>query len=492
MRSRGARHWFRRGLEHASHDDAEPGSLRGAIRRRVALALVVSLIGGAASGASDDRFVRRVRTDDGRVQLEVAARSYRKEGDSCLVSLVGVVHIGEAPYYERIQRLLDDHALVLYESVAPRGVERHLARRDADPVQVTRDSMLYLRRMMLLVREADLASERRREFERGFAGSGASVSPGGASEATGQARTDDSPARSRRPAPSLDRTREMASSIDGRARAWVEQAMRDAWGRPIEFEALPDGGFLLVSLGADGSAGGSGEDADIRLRTPPERRAPSTAAEDGLQGALARALGLSFQLTAVDYDRRHWELADMSEREFLEAIGDPDDGSVPMVQALTGAGATANLARGALALLRVADGMSGGRLRESIKLLLIEVLAATSERTLARGLPPRLVEVILVRRNDVAMEELRDRLARRERPASVAVFYGAAHMPDLEQRLLGEGWRRVAEEWFPAISADPAAAGLGDADSQWIQQFIRDAMREAGLDRVPGGAEALR
>jgi general secretion pathway protein G len=38
----------------------------------------------------------------------------------------------------------------------------------------------------------------------------------------------------------------------------------DPWGRPYKYALRPDGGPDIVSLGADGAAGGDGENADLR------------------------------------------------------------------------------------------------------------------------------------------------------------------------------------------------------------------------------------
>jgi general secretion pathway protein G len=46
----------------------------------------------------------------------------------------------------------------------------------------------------------------------------------------------------------------------------------DPWGRPYLYQSAADGGFTVVSLGADGQSGGSGQDEDItgsRLVTVP-------------------------------------------------------------------------------------------------------------------------------------------------------------------------------------------------------------------------------
>ncbi|MDB5947216.1 MAG: gspG [Ramlibacter sp.] len=38
----------------------------------------------------------------------------------------------------------------------------------------------------------------------------------------------------------------------------------DPWGKPYHYQLAPDGAVEIMSLGADGAAGGEGENADIR------------------------------------------------------------------------------------------------------------------------------------------------------------------------------------------------------------------------------------
>jgi general secretion pathway protein G len=43
-----------------------------------------------------------------------------------------------------------------------------------------------------------------------------------------------------------------------------EQQLSDPWGRPFRYE-MENGAFRLVTLGADGQEGGTGEDADLSV-----------------------------------------------------------------------------------------------------------------------------------------------------------------------------------------------------------------------------------
>ncbi len=414
--------------------------------------------------AAGGSFVRRAEEDDGRVSLQVASKTYRDPRGGPGVSLVGAVHIATGDYYALVQRHLDEHDAVLYESVTPRGAVRRPEAAMADPVASTRDSMLFLRRIMLAVREQE-----RRD---------APVQPATGGEVPAGA------AGVEVPAPSIARTIEAAPGVDSRLGPWVRQASVDAWGGAIECEPGPDGSFLLISRGADRRPGGEGADADIRLRTPKERRVATDSLDDGLQATLAEALGLRFQLRAVDYRSERWEVADISEAELLRALEERGVDAKPFLQSLSGESLTGGLAKGLVLILRLADGLSGGSFREAARLLMIEALSMADERVLRQGLSNEMVEVILHERNHAAMDALAARRGRGDAVKSIAIFYGAAHMPDLERQLLEQGFVLDAERWFTALSADPKLAGV---DAGTVDE-LRRALREAGAAGSGGGA----
>ena len=67
---------------------------------------------------------------------------------------------------------------------------------------------------------------------------------------------------------------------------------------------------------------------------------------------------------------------------------------------------------------------------------------------------PGLAELILTKRNDVAMAKLEEVLPEAE--GTVAVFYGAAHMADIGERLIEElGYERTAGRWLRAWACRP-------------------------------------
>jgi hypothetical protein len=61
--------------------------------------------------------------------------------------------------------------------------------------------------------------------------------------------------------------------------------------------------------------------------------------------------------------------------------------------------------------------------------------------------------VIVVERNKVALDVLKKEIARGRK--HLGIFYGAAHLTDMEQRLLEMGFKREKEEWLTAWDLPP-------------------------------------
>lgn len=99
------------------------------------LLLLMLVCTGAVRAGGDERAVDdeqegvrylRVRRDEsgGPRALETAVTRFvgRRRGNGrVVVDLVGAVHVGEASYYERLNKLFKKYDAVLYELVAPRG-----------------------------------------------------------------------------------------------------------------------------------------------------------------------------------------------------------------------------------------------------------------------------------------------------------------------------------------------------------------------------------
>jgi hypothetical protein len=90
--------------------------------------------------------------------------------------------------------------------------------------------------------------------------------PGGAGP---QPAASAEPMRTRREMPSVDYLRDTPLRAAG-------QALGDAWGRPLEFEFVPDGPAKVTSLGADGILG-TPDDVSVTANIMPRKTGPTRA-----------------------------------------------------------------------------------------------------------------------------------------------------------------------------------------------------------------------
>lgn len=366
------------------------------------------------------RYTREVSTED-HVALEVAIREMVPEnGEGPRVWLVGVIHIADEAYYRRVQAMLDLYPAVLYESVMPVGAGR--LRRDSPEVRVadTENRLGLLARWTLRLRERGGALPA--DF-RGLVSALAGVRP--------------------------------------RLGHLLSRARLDAWGRPIRYEVDEDG-FSFVSLGADGDPGGEGEAADLAADASAgaEEKEGLRRAPFDLQGRLAAALDLAHQGDGIDYGRKGWQPSDMAIDEVRRAVAARGGDFSKAEDMLAGRGLSGVMVRLSLSLLRAMDAITSGEARLAVKAVLVSSLGNGPVDLEPGGVfDEATIGAIIEDRNQVVMRDLD--LLRAVCPAlpSIAIFYGAAHMPDFERHLAERGFRPGRMHWLRAIDVDLSNAG---------------------------------
>lgn len=428
--------------ERASGALAPPGAHAGRVPVAVlaiAGAVVASTV--VSQAQASERSIRRQRTADGLV-LETAVRRFVDPARGAEVLLAGVTHIGDAAYYAALDDLLGTCDVVLFELVRPAGAgavagATPQARRDA-----TRAAARFLADAMAAL----------------------------------PAAVDDG-ATPAEPPTSVAGLAERLRATDSILANLVAATAMDAWGHPFTLSA-----DAVRSLGADGAVGGEDEAADIMVEVPP---APGMAARaGGLQASLAQALGLAFQLQEIDYASPSWHASDLTIDDLearLRARGVPislggggaDGAGGGGGPALFG-GVTETVARLMLTMIERGDRMSGGTLRRSLRLLLVELLGdpATLEGGLAQ-LGEDFHAIIIEERNEVPVRDLQALLAADPVPGRIALVYGAGHLPDLAARLAALGLEEGEPTWLPAITVDLAAEGVPAAERLRLLQAVR-------------------
>jgi len=179
------------------------------------------------------------------------------------------------------------------------------------------------------------------------------------------------------------------------------------------------------------------------------------------QTFLKTALDLDFQLDDVDYTAPNFVHADLDKETFerlQEERGETftDLMLKQLVKAMTNpppqAAGDEPTMKDVVHLMTAPDG------ERQIKVVIAKQLGDMD--TAAMGLDGPGGSVIVTERNKAAMQTLDDTLGKGAK--KVAIFYGAAHMPDMASRLEAEGFKPVATGWTVAwdltIRADQPSA----------------------------------
>jgi hypothetical protein len=178
------------------------------------------------------------------------------------------------------------------------------------------------------------------------------------------------------------------------------------------------------------------------------RKGPSTHPIGALQDGMSTILELSHQLACVDYSKENFVHADMSPEEFAKSMEERGESFFQMFLRLMGTGIAQNAAG--------AGGANDAQLLmalfapdRAMKLKTIMAQQFDSLEGAMAVLDGPGGSAILTERNKRCFVVLDKQLAAGKK--RIAIFYGAAHLPDMERRLLSDyGMQRSKESWIAA------------------------------------------
>jgi hypothetical protein len=204
----------------------------------------------------------------------------------------------------------------------------------------------------------------------------------------------------------------------------------------------------------------------------------------GLQSSLATSLGLVFQLDTIDYDRPNFRHSDLSIREIRELLAEPRgsgggdaasdfDNLLSMMQGDSFMNVVMQFGLGILA--------SSPKLQAMSKVTLIELIAEMGGDPSRLGaLSPelkQLLEVLIAKRNQLVITDLKSALKEVGPKGSVSIFYGTGHMNEMETRLRKElHYEPAGDMWFSAITVNLQQAGISPSELEFIRGFIKTQM----------------
>jgi hypothetical protein len=225
---------------------------------------------------------------------------------------------------------------------------------------------------------------------------------------------------------------------------------------------------------------------------PAHKGADATDSNDGnrasLQSAMAAALGLVFQLDAIDYRRPNFRNSDLTIMQLRELIAQQEAGSSKpgasqsfedLLGLMEGNSWFDWLIQAALRFLG-----ANPKFQALGRLALIDLLGQLQgDPSRLEGLPPdmkQLLEVLLQRRNEKVIRDLRAELPGIDRHGSIAVFFGTGHMPDLEKRLRSQfKYSPKRDLWFTAFDVDLGKSKVSPSERAFVDDFVKWQLAEA-------------
>ena len=175
-----------------------------------------------------------------------------------------------------------------------------------------------------------------------------------------------------------------------------------------------------------------------------------------LQGMAKSMLNLESQMEHVDYSPKNFVHADMTPQEMNDAMKARGDNSLSVAldvmadlvregnkqqQRLQAAGFDQTNQPDPLAMMFAPD-------RDiQLKRMMADQFASTG--SLDTGMGPTLNKMLIADRNSAAIKVFQKELAKGQK--KIAIFYGAAHMPDFERRLTSDfGLKPTKTTWLTA------------------------------------------
>ncbi len=159
-----------------------------------------------------------------------------------------------------------------------------------------------------------------------------------------------------------------------------------------------------------------------------------------IYGSLERALGLAGQMAVVDYTKENFVHADLTMKEFSDL---QEEQGESLLGFMIRAGIAAERPKRDPDTIRLMRGILSGR-SDLVKLEMMHTMAEGD--TQIDSLSGE--NVIIDERNAKALQVMQSEIEKGEK--KLGIFYGAAHFPDMERRLIDLGFERVSTKWLTA------------------------------------------
>jgi len=409
----------------------------------IALLTLSVLHSNHAAASVSDPYTRVSETESGLVTLEMCERTLKPSaGEGPRIHLISAIHIADKQFYEAMQDRLELYDTVLFEGVKPAGLDAIDPELDDESkAEATRD------RLELLLDISDQFHALNARLPEGI---------------------DD-----------------LMENSEPRIAAIVGSIRSDGWDQPIITSfvdtSISKNGedkatqyITFTSTGADRQRDGTGVDADISLSSEPyspnDRR---KAAPEGIQTQLANALRVSFQLDEMDMTNPKWINADMDINELQEQLANMGEGDGMILDLIEGNSFQAKLMGFALKFVARSPTMSS-----MMKLVMMDMLALMESSEMLSQFE-EIESVILHGRNNTVIDYLNKELAKDTQAKDIAIFYGAAHMPGLEETIINDlGYEFESDTWTQAMAVSTEETSLSAGQIKMMRNMIKNALEQ--------------
>ncbi len=195
-----------------------------------------------------------------------------------------------------------------------------------------------------------------------------------------------------------------------------------------------------------------------------------------VQNIVKSFLKLEFQMDAIDYGAPNFQHADVDWDQFHGLLEKRQQSMFTLIErAMTKSPAGLKI-----------PGLEDDAAAQSTLTTLLNALSAGDSSGLKRTVAPILAEterlifevegedgtVLVTERNKVVLEKLAVSVAQGHR--NIGIFYGAGHMPDLEKRLLAEGFHRTGMDYLTAWDIPQGAPASGSSPLDAVKTLLHD------------------
>jgi hypothetical protein len=178
-----------------------------------------------------------------------------------------------------------------------------------------------------------------------------------------------------------------------------------------------------------------------------------------LQKGMKTFLDLDYQLDGIDYTKKNFVHADLTAEEFNRMQDERGESifGLMLQQMLKELMKGDNGAAQDMDPMQLLAALSSEDSARQLKLILAKQFQNMDE--MVAGLEGPNGSVLVTERNKAALKVLKDTIAAGKK--NIGIFYGAAHMKDMEKRLEEMGFKRTGVEYRVAWDMSPRGAAKG-------------------------------